>query len=178
MATEKLHFRIQSAQYVVRLATTILLEQDEEELDRIGYAWHEVLDTASGEELFLDFMEEVLPIGGTIGENELLKIKEKAINFLDTNETALEIQAEYDKIRYDSWVYFKPYHKVYTVDFANHYTKVKEILIEYFKGIDDYDINKFNRFMKENFEIRSTVSTIDTIIKDSRSLLLSVILAK
>lgn len=115
-------------------------------------------------------MEEVLPEGGTIDIPELEAIKAKAIHYLETDEQALELQADYDKFVLDSWVYFKPYHKVYGVGFAEHNEKVREILADFFDEIDDYDIDKFKRFIRENFEIGSVNTTLDNIIADAENI--------
>lgn len=174
--TEKIHFTIQSPENFVRLCATILFEKDEQELERIGYAWHNLLDTDDGENLFKKFIDEVLPLGGMIGEPEIIAIKNKAIQYLDTNENALEFQANYDKKRYDSWVYFKPYHKVYQVGFCKHREKAEELLFDFFNGIDDYDFEKFKRFIKENFEVCSENTSVESLVKDADWMLRNIIL--
>ena len=165
--TEQLHFQVQSPQNIIRYATTILFERNKDDLSRLGNAWHKILDTDEGEDLFLSFAEKVMPEGGIIELQQLEKIKDLAIHYLETDEAALECQAEYDKQRFGSWVYFKPYHKVYPVGFVQHVEKVKELLIEYFKGAEEYDYDAFRRFLRENFEICSENTDIDDIVNDA-----------
>jgi hypothetical protein len=168
--TESLHFQIESPKNMVRLLVTILFQQDTDLFKKHGHVWVHLLDTEDGEEKFQQFMEEVLPEGGTIDIPELEAIKAKAIHYLETDEQALELQADYDKFVLDSWVYFKPYHKVYGVGFAEHNEKVREILADFFDEIDDYDIDKFKRFIRENFEIGSVNTTLDNIIADAENI--------
>lgn len=165
--TKELHFNVQSPENIIRLAVTIMFERDSDDLNRLGYAWHTLLDTNEGEKLFLKFAEEVLPEGGIIGTSQLIQIQDLAIQYLETDEVALECQADYDKTRYTSWVYFKPYHKVYPVGFAKHEDKVKELLIDFFDDVDDYDYDAFRRFLRENFEIKSENTDIDKIVNDA-----------
>lgn len=168
--TESLHFQIESPKNMVRLLVTILFQQDTDLFKKHGHVWAHLLDTEDGEEKFQQFMEEVLPEGGTIDIPELEAIKAKAIHYLETDEQALELQANYDKFVLDSWVYFKPYHKVYGVGFAEHNAKVREILADFFDEIDDYDMDKFKRFIRENFEIGSINTTLDNIIADAENI--------
>lgn len=167
---EQLHFTIQSPENMVRLLVTVLFQKDEKELKKHGYIWSMLLDTDAGEEKFKQFMEEVLPNGGTIDLPELSLIKAKAIHYLETDPEALEMQADLDKVHYHSWVYFKPYHKVYPVGFAEHSEKVHELLAEYFDSIEDYDIDKFKRFIRENFEIRSDCTSLECIVADAENI--------
>lgn len=168
--SERINFQIESPKNMVRLLTTILFQQDTDLSKKHGHVWANLLDTEDGEEKFQQFMEEVLPEGGTIDIPELEAIKAKAIHYLETDEHALELQADYDKVALGSWVYFKPYHKVYGVGFAEHNQKVRELLADFFDEIDDYDIDKFKRFICENFEIGSVNTTLDNIIADAENI--------
>lgn len=164
---EQLHFRVESPENFTRLAATILFEKNSEEVDRLGSAWYDVFDDIKGDELFLGFIKEILPNGGTIDIPQIAAIKARAILYLEHSIEGLEAQIRVDKVRYDSWVYFKPHHKVYPVGFAKHEDKIKELLVAYFDDIDDYDDNAFRRFIEENFEIRSDNTDMDKILADA-----------
>lgn len=168
---EKLNFTYDSPANMVRLLITILFEKDEQALRNYGYAYHKIFDTHAGEKIFSQFMTEIMPDGGTIDEPQLKAILEKVIHHLETDEYALETQADYDKLRYDSYVYFKPYHKVYPCGFLGHFETVQDILTEYFRGIESYDIDKFKKFISDNFEIKSENTKISNIIANASFIL-------
>ena len=67
MTMEQLHFMVESPANFVRLACTILFEK-REAMAEWAATWHDVFDCANGEQLFLQFMEELFPDGCTIGE--------------------------------------------------------------------------------------------------------------
>ena len=58
--TEQLHFQVQSPQNIIRYATTILFERNKDDLTRLGNAWHKILDTDEGEDLFFAVFQHVL----------------------------------------------------------------------------------------------------------------------
>lgn len=174
--SETIHFRIQSPENFLRLACTIRFQRNKYNLDRVGYAWQVLLDTDAGEERFYQFAAELFPEGKTLGIDDIDAITNRALLFLDTDVDAKEIQAEYDMHRYSSWVYFKPYHTVYPVGYAQHSSKVKKLLYEYFKGIEDYDTEAFQRFIRENVIIKSTITSIEDIVKDADWIIRSIVL--
>lgn len=174
--SEMLHFQIESPENFLRLACTIRFQKNKKNLDRVGYAWQTLLDTDAGEELFHQFATELFPEGKTLDIDDIDAITSRALLFLDTDVDAKEIQAEYDKHRYSSWVYFKPYHTVYPVGYAQHNDKAKKLLYEYFKGIEDYDTAAFQRFIRENVEIKSTVTSVEDIVKDADWIIRSIVL--
>ena len=81
MTTERLHFMVESPANFVRLACTILFEK-KEAMAEWAATWHDVFDCANGEQLFLQFMEELFPDGCTIGEKELKQITDRAVHYL------------------------------------------------------------------------------------------------
>lgn len=83
MTTERLHFMVESPANFVRLACTILFEK-REAMSEWAAIWHDVFDCANGEQLFLQFMEELFPDGCTIGEKELKQITDRAVRYLQT----------------------------------------------------------------------------------------------
>lgn len=165
--TELLHFQIESPENFVRMAASIMFDKNPIDVERFGSAWYDIFNDDKGDELFHIFMQEVLPNGGTIDVPQIAAIKARALLYLENSVEGLEAQARRDKVRYDSWVYFKPHHKVYPVGFAKHEDKVKELLIEYFDDLDEYDSTAFRRFIRENFEIRSANTDMDKIVADA-----------
>lgn len=163
---EQLHFKVESPANFVKLACTILFEKGEK-LKELGYVWREVFNGSKGEQLFQNFMEELFPEGCTIGESELVQITNKAIRFLETDISCLDIKANYDKTRFSYYVYFAPMHKVFECGFAQHEDTVIRILQDFFgKSIIDYDTEKLKRFITNSFEIRSDNTTVSSIVKD------------
>lgn len=164
---EQLHFKVKSPANFVKLACTILFERSEK-LIELGYVWREVFNETDGEQLFQNFMEELFPEGCTIGEKELIQITNKAIRFLETDISCLDIKANHDKTRFTYYVYFAPTHKVFECGFAQHEDTVIKILKDFFgKSIVDYDTEKLKRFIINSFEIRSDNTTVSSIAKDA-----------
>ena len=62
MTMEQLHFMVESPANFVRLACTILFEKREAMAEWVA-TWHDVFDCANGEQLFLQFMEELFHWG-------------------------------------------------------------------------------------------------------------------
>ena len=113
MTMEQLHFMVESPANFVRLACTILFEK-REAMAEWAATWHDVFDCANGEQLFLQFMEELFPDGCTIGEKELNRITDRAVRYLQTETRCLDLKAGHDKSRFTYWVSFIPEHKVYS----------------------------------------------------------------
>ena len=161
-----LHFTVKSPSNFVRLCSTILFEKSNQ-YHELGYVWHKVFDGVKGDEHFMNFMLALYPKGCTIGEDEIHCIMNKAIRFLETDESCLEIKADYDKRRFRYYVYFAPLHKTFECGFAKHEDTVIKILQDFFGSeIIDYDSEKLKRFIIMNFEIKSDNSSIDTIVAD------------
>lgn len=164
---KELHFKVKSPANFVNLACTILFEKCDK-LKELGVVWREVFDDSKGDQLFQEFMEELFPEGCTIGQKEIVQIMNKAIRFLETDVSCLEIKARYDKMRFPYYVYFEPLHKVYECEFAEHEDTVIRILEDFFgESIVDYDTEKLKNFIISSFEIRSDNSTVFSIAKDA-----------
>lgn len=164
---KKLHFRVESPANFVNLACTILFERSEK-LKELGYVWREVYGGSEGDLFFQRFMEELFPEGCTIGEQELIQLTNKAVRFLETDVSCLDIKANYDKTRFGYYVYFAPMHKVFECGFCQHEDTVIKILADFFgKSIIDYDTEKLRRFITNSFEIRSDNSTVSSIANDA-----------
>lgn len=63
--------------------------------------------------------------------------------------------------RYNSYVYFKPYNKVYPCGYTERSGTVTNICKEYFRGAHDFDADKLRKFILNNFEIHSDKTTIE-----------------
>nr|DAK79786.1 MAG TPA: hypothetical protein [Caudoviricetes sp.] len=166
MTTERLHFMVESPANFVRLACTILFEK-KEAMAEWAATWHDVFDCANGEQLFLQFMEELFPDGCTIGEKELKQITDRAVRYLQTETRCLDLKAGHDKSRFTYWVSFTPEHKVYGCEFARHEETIIEILTAFFgKSIAGYSLDTLKRFILRSFEIRSDNSSVRSIAED------------
>lgn len=164
---EKLHFQAESTANLVKLGCTILFEKGNR-MDDFGAVWHEYFNGDRGDQLFQRFMEEAFPNGCTIGEKELIQITNKAINFLETDVSALEAKAAIDKRRFAYWVYFAPTHTVSGCWFAEHEETVIQILVNFFgKSIEDFTPDDLKRFIIASFEIRSDNSSVRSIADDA-----------
>ena len=67
MTMEQLHFMVESPANFVRLACTILFEKREAMAEWTA-TWHDVFDCANGEQLFLQFMEELFRMAAPLGK--------------------------------------------------------------------------------------------------------------
>ena len=79
------------------------------------------------------------------------------------------MRANYRKITYGSYVYFKPDINVIYAEFGKHAEIVKNICIDYFKDFDDdYCISKemIKTFMLNYFEVKSDNTTLEKIAND------------
>ena len=149
MTTERLHFMVESPANFVRLACTILFEK-REAMSEWAATWHDVFDCANGEQLFLQFMEELFPDGCTIGEKELKQITDRAVRYLQTETRCLDLKAGHDKSRFTYWVSF-----------------IIEILTAFFgKSIAGYSLDTLKHFILRSFEIRSDNSSVRSIAED------------
>lgn len=166
MTIEQLHFMVESPANFVRLACTILFEKREAMAEWVA-TWHDVFDCANGEQLFLQFMEELFPDGCTIGEKELNRITDRAVRYLQTETRCLDLKAGHDKSRFTYWVSFIPEHKVYGCEFARHEETIIEILTAFFgKSIAGYSLDTLKHFILRSFEIRSDNSSVRSIAED------------
>ena len=150
MTTERLHFMVESPANFVRLACTILFEK-REAMSEWAATWHDVFDCANGEQLFLQFMEELFPDGCTIGEKELKQITDRAVRYLQTETRCLDLKAG----------------QVYGCEFARHEETIIEILTAFFgKSIAGYSLDTLKHFILRSFEIRSDNSSVRSIAED------------
>lgn len=126
------------------------------------------LDSYTEDEVQEWFMEELFPDGCTIGEQELNKLTDRAIQFLKTDTICLDIKAGHDKARFTFWVYFIPEHKVYPCQFAQHEETVMDILVDFF-GVNvlKYSVDALQKFILGAFQIQSTNTSVRSIAADA-----------
>lgn len=162
----QLHFKVESPANFVKMCCTIHFEKKEELSDYIT-VWHDAFDGASGDQLFEQFLEELFSGGCVIGEKELNQITDRAVQFLKTDPSCLDLKAAHDKARFKYWVYFIPEHKVYECDFAHHEDTIIHILADFFgNSIETYDSHTIKQFILNSFELKSYNSTVRTIAED------------
>lgn len=163
--TKQLKFSYRSIGNFSKLLSTILYEK--EHTPKEITLWHQRFDSDEGDDLFEGFLEELFPEGGKLEENELILLMNRAERFLLKDPIAIEQRAAYEKREYKSWVYFKVDKKVYPCGYAKHQATVRAVCMDYFKDVDEVDVDYVRKFILENFEICSDNSTIDKIANDS-----------
>lgn len=154
--SEKLAFTYDSIGSMVRLLTTIQYENSHTPAEIELY--HAVFD--GKDELFESFLEKLFEPGTSIDIEHVQQLVKHCEYYLETNEEAIDIKCKIDRRRYNSYVYFKPYNKVYPCGYTEHSGTVTNICKEYFKGADDIDADKLQRFILNNFEINSDKTSV------------------
>lgn len=166
--TEKqtLHFSYKSIGNFVRLLVTIQFENTHNSRDISIF--HQRFRNEP-DELFEEFLTELYPNGGTIGENEITNLTSYIHNFLQKDEAARDLYVTYDKHTYDSYVYFKPDKTVHYAEFGNHSNLVTQICCDYFKDFspDEINLDYLKKFILENFEIKSDNTTVEKVSCDA-----------
>lgn len=89
-------------------------------------------------------------------------------NFLSKDKESKHLYVEWDKSHINSYVYFKIDDKVYPAYYLSHFSIVKDICCDYFKGFDKVDIDYLQRFIIENFEIASDFTSPASVAQDAR----------
>lgn len=164
---EALHFRYESVENLVRLLVTIQFEKTQTE--RLKYVFHKRLDKEN-DDIFYQFLVELYPEGVTVGENEINALVSHIKHFLETDDEVKDFLVEWDMQHYSSYVYFKIDKKVHNCSYASHQQKVKEICCDYFRGFDPHDLSveMVEKFIVDNFIVKSAFSTAETIARDAR----------
>lgn len=168
----KLHFTYQSIGNLCRLLATIQFEKEASSRDIS--IWHQRFDREECDALFEKFLSDIYPEGATIGKEEINNLVSYAERFLDNDKEAQQIAVEYDKLSNPYWVYFKIDNKVYPCDFCRHSETITQICAEYFKGFEEIDLSYLQKFIIENFEIKSRNSTVKSIANDARYIALKI----
>ena len=165
MEGKSVSFGYKSIGNFVKLLATIRFENTHEGHDIA--LWHERFDDDAEDELFEKFLIELFPEGKTIYPEDIEAVVHTAERFLETDEKAKTIKNKYIKRENPYWVYFKPENKVYPCRYANHSKTVFDICVEFFKGMEDIDLDYLERFIITNFEIKSDNLTIEHIAEDA-----------
>jgi hypothetical protein len=165
--TKQVYFTYKSIGNFCRLLATIQYEKSH--TPREITIFHQRFDRAEGDELIEQFLNELFPNGATIGENELIKLNLHIERFMQKDKETQNLFVEYDKRHYSYYVYFKPDNVVYECGFAQHATIIRDICCDYFKGFSEDEIHPqyIEKFIKDNFEIKSYNSTVEQIAKDN-----------
>lgn len=159
------HFRYESIGNFAKLLTTIRFEKTHSAEDIS--IWHERFDSSEGDDLFESFLVELFPEGKTIDIEDIETIMAHAKRFLEKDDKARKIRNGHIKMKNTFWVYFKPDDVVYPCRYAEHAELIRKICIDFFKDFDDLDVDYLKRFILNNFELASSMSTIEKIAKDS-----------
>ena len=169
--SETLHFQVQSPENMVRMLCTILFEQDKENSWMLPL-WHKAFDDPSkGDQLFLKFMKELYPNGCTFDRHQLETVMKRAIKFIREDKDLLEDKAQQDKKLYNAWVYFAPDHRVYPCTFGEHMDIVIQCLSDFFqKTLDEMTTEELKHFIAEAFEVKSSITTIQSLIDEVEAL--------
>ena len=160
---ETLNFRYESIGNFCRLIVTIQIEKLRTKRDI--YTYHQRF-RKEPDSIFEKFLEKLYPSGCTIGENEINKLVNYVIDFMQKDEQAKDIYFKYDLEHCESYVAFKPDKKVISCYTASHQQTVKGILIDYFKGFEEIDTDYLRKFIKDNFIIKSNFTDIETVLRD------------
>lgn len=169
---KKLYFKYQSIGNLCRLLATVTFEKTGSSRDIT--IWHERFDRIECDELFEKFLGEIYPEGATIGEEQINKLVLHAEKFLQTDKEAQQIAVNYDKQMHTYWVYFKIDNKIYPCKFCQHSKTITQICADYYKDFEKIDLEELQKFIKENFEIKSRNSTIEQIAKDAQYIALNI----
>lgn len=157
--SEKLAFTYDSIGSMVRLLTTIQYENAHTPAEIELY--HAVFD--GKDELFESFLEKLFEPGTPLDVEHIQKLVKHCEYYLETDAEAVDTKCKIDRRRYNSYVYFKPYNKVYPCDYTKHSGTVTDICKDYFKGADDIDADKLQRFILNNFEIKSDKTSVEQV---------------
>ena len=164
---ETLNFSYESVGNFIRLLSTINFENTHDSEDIA--IWHERFDNDESDDLFESFLEKLFPEGKTIEAEDVETIMNYAEHFLETDIEARRMRANYRKITYGSYVYFKPDINVIYAEVGKHADIVQRICIDYFKDFDhDYSISPemVKKFILNYFEVKSDNSTLEKIAND------------
>ena len=164
--SEVLHFSYKSIGNFVKLLATICWEKTSSPRDIT--LWHQRFDNEASDELFEKFCEDCFPEGKTLDVPDIELIAEHAGEFLTKDPEAINNAIAYDKRHIDSWVYFKPDKKLVETPFGYHTSTVRDFLEDFFKDFDEVDGDYLERFIIENFEIRSDNLTVEMIARDCK----------
>ncbi len=162
---KKLHFSYNSPENFVKLLVTIRIENRCD--NRTIFVYQKIFNGINGDRLFLNFMEEEFPTGATIGENELKVLFDKVVKYLNTDKQCRKLFTEYDKSHCSSYIYSKALDKLYPADFGEHIKKAVEACQDFFAGVNDITVEDVRLFIRNNLEVKSDNTSINTILNDA-----------
>lgn len=162
--SEKIHFKYENIGNMIRILVSLIFESKYDKRDITTY--HARFDDES-DDYFENIVKKLYPNGCTIGETELQNMTEYLFNLMQRDEKCKDLYAKWDKSHMYSWVYFKPDKTVEYAVVGDHARIVKDKCLEYFRKCENIDARYLQKFILENFEIRSDCSTIEQISKDA-----------
>ena len=165
MAIKQIAFSYKSIGNFARLLVTIQIEKTKSQRDMIVF--HRRFDKED-DEVFESFLCELYPSGVTIGEKEINELVSFVVEFMKKDVEAQNLYVDYDKKHFSSYVYFKVDNKVFPASHTSHMILVKDICRDYFKGFENLSVDYVEKFIKENFEIKSDFSSAESIVRDAR----------
>ena len=172
--TKTVHFRYRSPENFVRLLCDIVYEKKHSPMEITVY--HERFADET-DDFFANMLLELFPNGATIGEKEIDRCVEWIDLFLSKDGQAKDIRVKYDMECYSSYVYFDIDKIIYPCDYCSHQQTVEKICVDYFRGFDSSDltVEKIAKFIREHFVVKSSFSSAESIARDARYILFSIL---
>lgn len=130
--------------------------------------FHQRFDNDETDNLIEGILVKLFPNGANIGEKEVIKLTSYIDNFMAKDKKTQDLFVEYDKMHYESYVYFKPDNIVVPAKMGEHNEIIQNICLDFFKDFQVVDVDYLKKFLKDNFEISSDFTTIDSVIKNAR----------
>lgn len=164
---EKLHFKYQSIGNICKLFVTIQVEKTMDK--RTISVFHKRFDNEQ-DELFEKMLVKLFPNGVTIGEQEINQLTNSVVEFMKNDEITKDLFVKYDKQHCKSYVYDKVNKKLYPANMGEHFMLVERICCDFFKEFEEIDLDYLKKFIKENIEIVSSFTSIETICNDAQTI--------
>ncbi len=165
---EKLKFNYDSPEYMCSLLIEVMFDNDTTHNSDFISDWRDIItNNKNKEKLFLTWMKEVLPNGGTLDIPELKLIYQKAIDYV-VNYSKIDTTYVPHNKRTDFWVYNKFTGKRYYTSMGEHSELVLKQIVDFF-GEDwecNYTREEITKWCLETLEIASCFSTLENIVYD------------
>lgn len=166
---ETLHFSVKSPENITRLLVTILFEQSEY-YSEYSSLWFDVFtaDDSKGDALFARFLTELFPEGCTLDKPELLTVLDYALRYIRDSSECESYRLTFLKSRHTFWVYSKWDKKFTPCHYGDHYGIISDGCAEFFgkNYKQEYSLEALKKFILSNFEISSSMTTLQGIVRD------------
>lgn len=166
--TEKIAFNYDSPESLVSLLIETMFDNDTTHNKDFISDWRDIItNNKNKESLFLNWMKELFPNGGTLDIPDLKLIYQKAIDYVVNYSKINNDYIPHSK-RTSFWVYNKFTGKRHYVSMGDHSELVLQQIIEFFG--EDWD-NKYSQeeitnWCLETLEISSCFSSLENIVYD------------